>query len=81
LVFTLPSLSNVIDRRGKLMACSKLQDLVIVQRFFTAGVATQKYHSISTADSSLEMERRQRETVSKNSDRNLLIFGAAWMST
>jgi hypothetical protein len=71
LVFALTRLSNVIHKREILMTCSKLQDFAVAQSFFTARVATHKFHSISTADSSLEMEHRQIEFVSTNTDRNL----------
>jgi hypothetical protein len=71
LVFALTPLSNVIKRREILMTCSELQDLAILQNFSTTDLATHKFHSISTADSSPEMEHRQIEAVSRSADRNL----------
>jgi hypothetical protein len=70
LVFALTPLSNVINKREILMTCSKLQDLAIVQKFVPTGLARHEFHSMATADSSLEMEHGQIEAVSKNTDRN-----------
>jgi hypothetical protein len=71
LVFTLTPLSNVINRREILMTGSELQDIAIAQTFSTAGLATHKFHSISRDESTVEMEDRQNEAVSRNADRNL----------
>jgi hypothetical protein len=72
LVFALTPLSNVINRRDILMTCSAEQDLAVVQDFSTAGLATYKFHSISTVDSFLEMEDRQHRRTQQTPCRSMV---------